>query len=292
MSLQNSLSGPNCEALHALTDTFLDSELDCDNALEFTRHMAECPELSRLVAGRKAMRARLRAAVRTVTASPGLETRIRARVNEQRTSRSYAWSVLAVAAVVLLAVGVTNFWRTGGLRFTPASQEAYIDSLRAGVSPVMQVGLQQHVHCAVYRKMTSPFPTAEEMARTLGHDDADLVPAMQRHLPSSFRVVLAHRCNYDGRPYIHLAATDGHRLISLLITNRAQGEAFENDLRAVATEADAPLYTSSIQRFTISGFETRDHLVYMVSDLDPGQNLSAFEAMVPDVARTIRTHEI
>jgi hypothetical protein len=126
----------------------------------------------------------------------------------------------------------------------------------------------------------------------MGPDGEGLLPVMQKNLPSSFRIVLAHQCNYRGRRYIHLAASDGRHLMSLLITNREQGEAFEGDLRAIANESDNAVFTSSAQRFGISGFETARHLIYLVSDVDPDQNLATFRAMVPEIARTIRTREI
>ena len=287
------MNRPACgkSLIHGLADTFLDNELGCDESVAFTSHLADCAELAHMVAGRKAMRDRLRAAAKSTHISPGLETRIKARIREERVSRWNVWPVLALAAAVLLALGINFSWRNGNLRFTPASQQAYIDSLRPGLSPVMQVGLQQHVHCAVYRKLTSPYPTLEEMAQALGPGEGELVAAMQAHIPANYRVAMAHRCDFHGREYVHLIATDGSHRISLLVTNRAQGEAFENDLKAVATESEMSLYTSSAQRFEISGFETRDHLIYLVSDLDPARNFSAFTAMVPEIARTIRTHE-
>lgn len=282
----------SCETIHEMADTFLDNELDCDESLAFSRHLNECPKLANLVASRRLLRERLRSAAAAESVSPYLTTRIQAHLNPKSKRSFWGWPAIAIAATVLIAAGLTDSWRTGGMRFTPASQQAYIDSLRPGLAPTMQIGLQQHVHCAVYRSTTSPYPTLEELARNLGSDYTDLIPAMQHGLPSGFRVISAHRCVYNERAYLHLTASDGRHLISLLVTDRASGEAFESDLRAVASEADSAIYTSTAQRFGIAGLETRDHLVYLVSDLDPDRNLSAFETMVPEIARTIRTHEI
>lgn len=281
----------SCERIHALADAYLDNELNADRAMEFARHLKECPQLARLISMRQQLRNRVRSAARTIVAPPGLETRIRAAVDRPRRQLLPGWPVLALAAALLITVGVGTSWRNGAFRFTPESQQAYVDSLRPGLAPAMQVGLQQHIHCTVYRKLTSPYPTLAEMAQELGPGNADLIPVMQRALPADFRVILAHRCNYHGRIYLHIAASDGRHLVSLLVTDRASGEAFENDLHAVAAENDMQLYTSSVQRFAISGFETRDRLVYLVSDLDPSQNLSTFHEMVPEIARTIRTRE-
>ena len=272
-----------CTRIHEQLDVYLDHELSTDDTVAFAGHLNTCPDLSELLALRVTLRARLRVAARLTNSPDGLDARIRLGLKARYLKIRRVWTMLAVAALVLLAFGLNMSWRAGGLRFTPAMQEGYIASLAPQVSAVMQIGLQQHVHCAVFHKSPSPPPDLQEMAGQLGPRYADLLPAMQRHLPAGFRVLAAHICDYHGRPYTHLTASDGTRLISLLITKRAPGEAF----------AAAPaLSAASVQRFQLAGFETRDHLVYLISDLEPGQNLPALAGMAPDVARTIRTLEL
>jgi anti-sigma factor RsiW len=279
-------------------DLFLDRELAPGQAATFAGHLETCPELAELVSQRTALRTRVRAAAAASETPAGLEQKIRSRLSGDthsgdthsgHTGHKPLGPWLAVAAALLLAFGSLLSWRNGGLRWTSGAQESYIASVSQQVSPVMRIGLKQHVHCAVFRKHPSPPPSGEELARELGPGYADLIPAMQRRLPQHFRVVEAHRCSYQGREYAHLIATDGSAPMSLLITGRAQGEALENDLRAVAATAGESLYTASVQRFSIAGFETSRYLIYLVSDLDSRQNIATLESMVPEVAGTIRT---
>lgn len=196
---------------------------------------------------------------------------------------------MSVAAAVLLAVGVATSWRSGGLRFTESGQRNYILSVAQHVSPALQPGIRQHMHCAVFRKHTGE--SAQEMTEQLGLRFAALLPAMQNHLPKGYRVVEGHRCHFQSREYWHLTATDGSHLISLLLTRRQDGEALEKNLAPARIAAGQPLYSDSTQRFNIAGFETPGYLIYLVSELAPGQNLNTFADMVPDVARTVRTSE-
>jgi anti-sigma factor (TIGR02949 family) len=287
----------NCSWTRVLIDRYVDREMSAPDLAGLEAHLSGCPDCADRASQRGALRNRLRSAARNTSPPPYLEARIRQRLGAETGNSGHnrlraGWPVMAMAAALLLALGLVNSWKNGGLRFTPASQQAYIDAIGPEVTPVMWIGLKQHVHCAVFRKVPSQWPTVEEMARSLGPQYSDLAPAMQRHLPAGFHIAEAHLCDYQGRYYTHLAATDGSKLISLLITNRTQGEAFENDLRAVAAEAGVPVYTSAVQRFRIAGFETRDHFVYLVSDLAAGQNLSTLNSLLPDVEGAIRRLEI
>jgi hypothetical protein len=284
--------GNDCSRIHESIDAYLDGELSPDEVAVFDLHMKDCPQLTEVMVNRSGLRNRMRAAVRNAATPPGLEQNVRAQLANRGPMRPQAWLPMALAATVLLAFGLTIYWRAGGLRLTPASKENYIASCAQGVSSAMQVGLKQHIHCAVFRRRASPPPSLEEMARDLGPQVADLIPAVQRHLPGGFRVVEAHRCHYQGRIYTHLTATDGTGLVSLLVTDRKHGEAFENDLRPVDAAEGEALFTSSAQPFSVAGFETRDHLIYLVSDLSSRQNLALFDQIIPEVSRTIRTLEI
>jgi hypothetical protein len=125
------------------------------------------------------------------------------------------------------------------------------------------------------------------MTRQLGPAYSGLLPVVEAHVPSGFRVVLAHRCSYKGRNYVHLIARGGDRLISLVITKRGESEAFERDLRAVASGSDLSVYSSDARPYNIAGFATTGFLVYLVSDLGEKPNLATLEALAPAVRRVL-----
>ncbi|MGD1072110.1 MAG: hypothetical protein ABSB15_18430 [Bryobacteraceae bacterium] len=276
----------NCARIIELLDAYIDSG---DNP-DVEQHLEGCQGCSTILANRIALRDRLRAAVRRVEAPANLQARIHDRIAQQARSNRLQWVPMATAAAVMLSVGLVGWYQTGHLRLTPASQEAYIASIAPRVSPIMQVGLTQHVHCAVFRQYPSEQPSVAELTKALGPQYSGLVLAMQQHLPSDFRVVMAHLCQRRGRSYIHVIARHGSSLISLLLTKKTAGEAFEANLRAV--EAGTALYTSQVQRFNIAGFQTSDYLVYLVSDMDQDGTLAALTAMAPQVQTVLHDSHV
>ncbi|MDQ1472498.1 MAG: hypothetical protein QOJ99_3978 [Bryobacterales bacterium] len=279
-----------CARIHPLLDRYLDGEVDEADSAEFRRHMNECPELADLVKGRTALQTRIRAAVRNSESPPGLEQKVH-RALDSRNNHARRWTLVAIAASVLMVFSLTMSWRAGRLSVSSDPQDGYIASIMTGVPRVMQIGLQQHVHCAVLRKRPSPLPNPEQTARDVGPQYGALLSRMRSHLPSEFRILEAHVCSYKGRKYTHITVTNDSRLISLLITNRSQGEAAGSDLQVVATAAGEQLYSVSAAQYSIAGFETRDHFVYLVSDMDSGQNLTRLQRLLPDLSSTVRALE-
>lgn len=246
--------------------------LDSPENPEVVRHLETCETCSRILANRIALRDRLRTAVRRTETPIDLRSRIHRSIASEQRSSPMRWPSLALAAAILLTVGVTGWYRNGHLRLTPESQEAYIESIAPRVTPIMQVGLVQHVHCAVFRRYPAEQPPVPELIKDLGPEYAALIPAMQQHVPAGFRVVMAHLCTRQGRNYVHIIARQGSSLISLLITKKEAGE-----------QMGAGLDTSSVQRFNIAAFETSDYLVYLVSDMNRDENVATLKAMAPQI---------
>jgi anti-sigma factor RsiW len=259
----------NCVETLERLDTWLDSELSPADSAAVERHLETCPVCSGVLANRKALRERLRHVAGSAKPAPELAARIHSRLAADDSPDLMRRGFLAAAAMVLMSVGTYTAWKSGHLRMTPASQEDYIASIVPEVAPVMRIGLQQHVHCAVFRSYPAQTPGEEALARSLGAQYAGLVREMETHVPGGFRVVMAHGCEYKGRPYSHVVAKQGGDLISLLITRRADGEAFDG----------TSVYSSGTSRFSIAGFETPEHLIYLVSDLDRSANAAVFESM-------------
>ena len=230
------------------------------------------------------MRARLKAAVGSVMAPPRLEAKIRSSVRESQDHRVWSRYLLPVAAVSLLSVGLTIAYQLGHLRVTAKSQEAYIGSISTRVSNIMRVGLGDHVHCAYFRKFPKNPPTLEQMAANLGTDYAGLLPLVKDRVPADLQIVMAHRCKFHGREFIHLAFRNDSELLSMVISLKREGESFtKENLAPVLADSGIPVYRAGVQHFEIAGFESRDHLVYVVSDLPQQKNVEILTALAPAV---------
>ena len=227
---------------------------------------------------------RLRAAVKSVTAPPRLQARIRSDIRESERKNAWGRYLLPVAAAVLVSLGAGIAYQLGHLRMTTGSQESYIASVSGRVANVMKVGLGDHVHCTVFRKFPKNPPTFEQMVEKLGPDYEGILPLVKDRVPADFRIVMAHRCSYHGRKFVHLALRSDSKLLSLVISLKRDGETFtKENLLPVLSESGIPMYQTGVQRFEIAGFESTKHLVFVVSDLPGAKNMEILTALAPAV---------
>lgn len=282
--------GPLCEAAVRFMDSRVKSGQPSGADAEILKHIEECSDCSAEFALRARIADGLKHAVQTQAEAPYLAARIkrsirqRERVNPAPWKRVWRWATTTAALAVCLGGWLS--YHFGHLRLTPGSQEAYIAGILEKVTGILRVGLGDHVHCAVFRKFPGQPPSAAVLVAELGSKYGGLLSLVQARVPREYTIRMAHRCSYRGREFVHLALKGGSGLLSLVITRRAQGESFGNDgLAPVLSEAGLSIYRGSVQRFAIAGFETRDHLVYLVSDLDEQQNLN----LTASLARPVRT---
>jgi hypothetical protein len=184
----------------------------------------------------------------------------------------------AVAALALVLVGG---WMVLQQRQT---QDAYIRTVSSRLSVILQVGLRDHIHCAVFGKYPKDPPAFAQMAQEMGPQYAALVPLVKDRLPDQYRIVLAHRCGYQGRKYVHMVLKGRASLLSLVITKKNAGESFPDFKLTRALEAaGVPVYREEVDQFQVAGFLTQDYLAYLISDLPAENNLQLAAALAPGV---------
>lgn len=218
---------------------------------------------------------RLQQAVRSSgEAPPFLESRIRNRIRMEaeakprRGFRIVHWVPIAVAAAIVLSAGIA--YQLGHLRLTAESQESYIASVSNRVATLMRVGLGDHIHCAVFRKPVVK-PPVEQFVRDMGPRYAGLIPVVREHIPARYVMTGAHQCTYRKRKFVHLTLAGEGKLISVILASKQDGESFQTGpFLPSLVRSGIPIYQAGVQRFALHAIESRDHLVYVVSDL-PGQ---------------------
>lgn len=227
---------------------------------------------------------RLRAAVDSVRTPPFLEARIRSRIRSESSGLRWIPRLAPVGAALAIVAGVTIAYQLGRLRVTVSSQESYIASVSTHIATLMRVGLGDHIHCSVFRKYPKNPPTTEEFVQKMNPQYAGLIPILREHVPETYRMMLAHECRYHGRRFVHLSLMNSSNMLSLVMTRKAGGESFSaEDMLPALVQSGIPMYQSSVQRFQITAFETRDYLVYFVSDLPKQQNTDLMLALGPQV---------
>jgi hypothetical protein len=227
---------------------------------------------------------RLQKAVRGVEVPPFLATRIRAELGTEP-KRSPGWSALAAlgGAVALCAVTVVGYER-GHLRLTRDSQDAYISLLSQNVASVMSVGLRDHVHCSVFRKYPKTPNSLNQMLSDLGPSFSPLLSVVREHVPEQYALVMAHRCGYKERHFVHFTFRNSDTLLSVVIARKEDGEDLSpKELGNALSESGIPVYRSHIQRFQIAAFDAGDYLAYVVSDLSGDENSRIAVALSPGV---------
>jgi hypothetical protein len=148
----------------------------------------------------------------------------------------------------------------------------------------MRVGLGDHIHCSVYRSYPKNPPTTEEFIQAMPPEYFGLIGIVRDHVPTDYRMTLAHQCRYHDRKFIHLSMMGASNMLSLVVTRKGDGESFETEeMLPALVHSNIPIYQAGVQRFEMSAFETRDYLVYFISDLPKQQNTNMMLALAPDV---------
>jgi hypothetical protein len=228
------------------------------------------------------LQAQLQRAVHSTAVPPYLESRIRATIRGSAGRRAFRfrWAV-AAAALVISIVGGSIAYR---LRTTAREQDTYIATVSNQVASIMRAGLRDHIHCAVFRKLQKTAQRIDEIEATLKPPYRPMIPVVRKHVPRGFQLMLAHECRYQGRRFVHLALQRDAELLSVVLTRKENGESFQAaELIPALHEAGLPLYRTGVQRFRIAAFESRMHLVYVISDLPEETNTQTLRAMVSEL---------
>jgi hypothetical protein len=290
---KGSMIDSQCTETLRRLDQYMDNELDGGGLALVVHHLEGCPACFQELELRRRLRSRLKNAVENSARAPYLNTRVLANIRAAEHNpgwRSWRRQVLAAVAMVLVAVGVTAVaYQLGHLRLTTSMQEGYIATVSSRIPGILRVGLGDHVHCSVFRKYSKQPPSPAEMSGALGSEYRALLDAVQPHIPDGFQLVMAHKCKYHGRQFVHISLKRDSQLISLVITRRQSGESFSNSaLLPVVKERSLPIYTDRVQRFDISGFETKDHLAYLVSNLPKETHSDLMLALAPGIQSVLQ----
>jgi len=273
-------SDPACEAVLRQLDAYLSHELTDEVRAEIERHLPGCSQCADELEARGRLRAHLKAAVRAQPVPEGLESKVRNAVRgtpqAQHARWRAGWYAIAAAALIVICLALVNLWRLS----RTDSEEAILRKTTGRMSKVLNVGLRDHLECAVRRDPKAPAAPAAEMADELGPDFAALLPVVESKLPPGFRVVSGHRCWAGRRQYVHFIVMSGNKVLSLILTRKQPGEWF-----------DSGIYQTGVDRYQVVGFESHDDLAFVISDLDAQQNLQVAALLVPAVRDYLAAHQ-
>jgi hypothetical protein len=269
-------------------DCFVPDDANSVKNQALFRHLENCSDCALEWEKRSQLGARLKTAVERQYVPSDLQTRVRERL-ERRKHGSWwqiewiRWTIPAAASLAIAVALWTNYRPTSmpGLSDRPA-QNIYIQKISATLSPVLKLGLGDHVHCAIFRKYPANPPTASQMLSDLGPSYQDLLDLVKANISNEYRVVMAHQCSYAGRKYVHFTLRKGSELVSLVITRKQDGESLPGASPAF-TSSGVPLYQAAAEQYKVLSFEAGRYFAFVVSDLPHNANLQIAGKLAPAV---------
>lgn len=193
------------------------------------------------------------------------------------------WIFSAVASIAMTFV----IWSVTGV-FSDEESDAVLAESPLPIDTILQVGMTDHMRCAVamYGEKI-PAESIEKMKLKVGEEFADLVPIIGEEIDLA-HLVVAHRCTFNGREYVHLVlqGEDG-LLVSVAITERHDNEVLQGRPNPASSIDGHDIYHRAIEGFEIAGFQTEKYLVFVASNLSVEENLRAIEGIVGKVERVV-----
>jgi anti-sigma factor RsiW len=237
-----------CRAVRDLADSFLSEQLLVETNHEVLRHLDTCPDCRADIAGRRAMRDKLRAAFAHAEElrprpefAAELATTLRpAQPAVEMSRRSVLQSWWALAAGLALAAG-------GGL-FVRHSNS------RSRLATLAREAAGDHQNCAVKFSLAERPIGLEDAGRRYGAPYAALATFAPPTVDGSLDTLERHSCVYQGRRFGHVVLRYRGALTSLLVTD--------------ATPPSAPELEASDSGPAVASLPAGRFLGFIVADLD------------------------
>ncbi|HWO01262.1 MAG TPA: zf-HC2 domain-containing protein [Blastocatellia bacterium] len=277
-----------CKRIRVYLDSYVNNELMVETTHEVLRHLDGCEACAAELEAKTRMKNVLQNAVMRNGASAELRERIK---HDVRRDAAAWWSprthvmqwALAVAAALVLFVGGWSVLHSFSSR-GPQPRQAEAALLRAEIpnAEILNIGLADHINCAVVHDQQDKRLTPEQMAERLGSDYEGLVPIV-REKAAGFEMMMGHRCRLENREFVHLILRNRDRVCSLVITKK-NGESFPADQTADIEQATSiSTYRARTRDYEVVGFETRDYLGFVVSNLSTSENRMLASSLAPAV---------
>lgn len=269
----------NCRDFREFIDSFLSDELLTETNHEILRHLEECVDCRGDIKARRAVRTRLRSAVRTSSdfqIAAGFERSLRAELRRARPEKKTFASIFglnryvvggAAGLLIVLSLGLFYVLQFGGAAGGPGGGDVLLASALPA-SHIVNVAAQDHEKCAVDHFSKKPAvevnDVSEEYRGLAKAVSAGLTPVLK-----DCKLVDSHACGYGKTRFSHVVMKDKGKMVSVLVAN---GEADEQSVRRGISRFASDKY--SISRFNIAS-----RSVFVISQLDNERNSRAAEAL-------------
>ena len=271
----------SCQTVQRYLDSYLNNELLVETNHEVLHHLENCSSCSAELESRRRVRSVLRKAVHEQTAPAGLQTRIQAALRRPSRPVFPRWAMAVAAALVLVALGL------GSLRL----RNEWV-STHELVARILGVGVENHVNCTLAGHYPNTPPTVEQMIARLGEDYAALLPIIQAKF-DGYTILQGHRCTTNRRRHVHVTMRKDDTFLSVVLVRKQTGESFPKNMLVKTLDASGvAVHEGSMEKLQVSGFETRDHLAFVVSNLPTEANRDYMARVAQPVRELLARLEI
>ena len=288
--------------MRLLLHKHLSGETTAEEDRQVQVYLAEHPDAEREFQEMKQIRSVLRNAVSNEPLPNGLRTAIESKtigsnVIPAQPSTPFRLYYAAAAVVLILVGGWFILQRfQDGVTEDPPTLVENVDESVMPVEQILQVGLNDHLRCAVtYYKGDVPNYGLDKMKKKLASDGggikgdfSELVPVMEEKIKDG-DLLVAHKCTFGGRSYVHMIVKEEGKMISISITRKEDGESLANRDGFAQTVSDIPIYRTAMDGYEVAGFDADKFLVFVTSNLPEQQNLGIISSIAEPVQGVLKT---
>ncbi|MCO6509347.1 MAG: zf-HC2 domain-containing protein [Aridibacter famidurans] len=277
----------NCRDFRELLDSYLSDELLTETNHDILRHLEECAACRGEIEGRRAVRARLRSAVRTAPEFEmhgGLEEKVRDRLRNRRTGGSRLSSglfgfrpgwIAAAACLLIVAVFGSMYLLRSGAAPELAGGSAVLQTRSLPPNHIVNIAVTDHDNCAVKHLAEEPKTTLAQVSAEY-RDLARVVSSELKDTLEDCDLISSHSCGFNDVKFLHVVMKTGGRMVSVLVTR--------DHLDAEKAVGKALNFASD--DYTVSRIDVEDRAVFVVSQLGANENAKAAESL----AAPLRLH--
>ncbi len=172
----------------------------------------------------------------------------------------------------------------------PSPPDIAVDA-NAILARMSELAAGDHRDCAIGHRLPDRPVTLEEAAGKYDRAYLDLTKAVMSHrddFDEMMELVMAHACLFKGHWFGHIVVRYRGRLVSLLVTRLEDSSGIATSKLPKDLEGQV-IACSTVGGYQISCFRTVHHGVFVVSDLEEGENLALARKLAPSVYEHI-TH--
>jgi Putative zinc-finger len=276
-----------CDRTRRQMDAYLSNELLVETTAEMLRHLENCEACSRELESRMRVREALQRASALQPLPEGLGETIHQSLKKAQ-SRSFwaprapTWTLALAGAALIVIVGIAG------------QQWMRLERARQMVASVLQLGVSDHLHCAIrghnYPDVANP---PEALREKLGPEYAGLLPVVEKKLPG-FQVLEAHICTVPGSPrkYVHFITRGQGTILSVILTKR-DGESLPAGRSiAAASFGNVNFYEKQLEGMSVAGFQVGGYFGFVVSDLGQHEMGQLAEGLAPALQTALKAGEV